>query len=66
LRQIGTPLYMGVTHVELPSLHVLARLFASYDNHELGDLTPVHPLLQLAHDLLDVGFDLIISGHCTR
>jgi hypothetical protein len=55
---------MRATHIKLPSLHVIASLFVSDDHHELRDLAPVHPVLQLAHDLLDVGFDLIVGRHC--
>lgn len=57
---------MRDTYVKLPALEVLASIFASYHHHELRDLAPNHPLVQLAHDLLDICFDLVIRGdqHC--
>ena len=51
--------------IELPSFNVLASLFASYDNYELGDLATYHPLVKLRHNLLDVGFDLIVRSDCS-
>jgi hypothetical protein len=54
------------THVELPSLNMLAGLFAGDDNNKLGDLAAVHPLFELRHDLLDVRLDLVVGGHCVR
>ena len=53
-----------MTYVELPALDMLASLLACDDNNKLGDLAPIHPLLQLTHDLLDVRLDLVIGSHC--
>jgi hypothetical protein len=53
-----------MTYVELPALDMLASLLARDDDNELGNFTAIHPLLQLTHDLLDVGLDLIIGSHC--
>lgn len=50
------------TYVELPALEMLAGVFAGYHHHELGDLAPDHPLVELRHDLLDVRFDLVVRG----
>lgn len=35
-------------------------------HHQLRDLSTHHPLVQLGHDLLDVGFDLIVGGNWNR
>jgi len=53
-----------MTYVKLPALDMLASLLARNDNDKLGDLAPIHPLLQLTHDLLDVRLDLVIGSHC--
>lgn len=53
-----------MTYVELPALDMLASLLARNDNDKLGDLAPIHPLLQLTHDLLDIRLDLVIGSHC--
>ena len=52
-----------MTYVKLPALDMLASLFARNDNDKLGDLAPIHPLLQLTHDLLDVRLDLVVGGY---
>jgi hypothetical protein len=52
-----------MTYVELPAFHMLSSLLARNDDDKLRDLAPIHPLLQLAHDLLDVGLDLVIGSH---
>ena len=54
------------TYIELPSLNMLACIFTRNNNHELGDLAADHPFVELAHDLLDVSFDLVVGGneHC--
>lgn len=54
------------TNIELPTLHVFARLLARDDDYQLGDFAAVHPLFELRHDLLDVGLDLIVGRdhHC--
>lgn len=49
------------TYIELPSFNVLASLLACDDYHQLGDLATNHPSIKLGHDLLDVGFDLIVG-----
>lgn len=43
---------------------MLSSLLARYDNYELGDFAPNHPLVQLRHDLLDIGLNLIIRRDC--
>ena len=54
------------TYVELPSLNMLAGLFAGDDHNEFSDLAAVHPLFELRHDLLDVRLDLVVSRHYVR
>lgn len=39
-------------------------LLARDNYHKLRDLSPLHPFLQLRHDLLDVRFDLVIGRNC--
>lgn len=51
----------GMTHIELPSLNVLAGIFVGDDDDELGDFAANHPLVELAHDFLDIGFDLVVG-----
>lgn len=51
-------------YVELPSLHMFAGLLARDNYHKLRDLSSLHPFLQLGHDLLDVGFDLVVGRNC--
>jgi hypothetical protein len=53
------------THVKLPSLYMLACLLARDYHHELGDLTAVHPLFELRHNLFDVRLDLVVSRDCS-
>ena len=45
---------------------MLAGFLAGNNNNELGDLAAVHPLFELGHDFLDVGFDLVIGRYCSR
>lgn len=40
---------------------MLACVFVRDDNDKLGDLATNHPLVQLGHDLLDVGLDLVVG-----
>lgn len=40
---------------------MLPRLLARDDHYKLGYLPPNHPLVQLRHDLLNVGFDLVVG-----
>lgn len=48
-------------YVKLPSLHMLPG-FLARDNHDkLGDLSTNHPLIQLRHNLLNVGFHLVVG-----
>lgn len=49
-------------HVELPPLHILAGLLARDDNDEFRDLPARHPFVELGHDFLDVGLDLVVGG----
>ena len=53
---------MYCTYVKLPALYVLASVLVGDDDDELGDLAADHPLVQLGHDLLDVGLDLVVRG----
>jgi hypothetical protein len=50
------------TYVKLPSLQILTRILACNDYDELADFTAQHPLTELAHELLDVGFDLVVGS----
>lgn len=36
------------------------------DNDKLRDLATRHPFVQLRHNLLDVGFDLVVGGNYDR
>lgn len=51
-----------MSYIELPSLDVFACVFVGDDDDELGDFAANHPFVELAHDFLDVGFDLVIGG----
>lgn len=55
-----------MSYVELPALHVIARVFVCDDDDELGDLAADHPLVELGHDLLDVGLYLVIGRDLVR
>lgn len=48
-------------YIKLPSLDVLACVLVGDDDDELGDLAADHPLVELRHYPLDVGFHLIIG-----
>lgn len=50
-----------MSYIELPALDVLACVFICDDDDELGDLAADHPLIELGHDLLDVGLYLVIG-----
>lgn len=50
-------------YVELPPFNMLPGVLVCYDNHQLADLSSHHPLVQLGHDLLDVGFDLVVGRY---
>lgn len=50
-----------MSYIELPSLDVLARVLVGDDNDELRDFAANHPFVELAHNFLDVGFDLVIG-----
>lgn len=39
-------------------------LLARDNYHKLRNLSSLHPFLQLGHDLLDVGFDLVVGRNC--
>jgi hypothetical protein len=52
-----------ISHIKLPSFNMLSGILACDNNHELGDLTPNHPVVYLAHDFLNIGFDLVIGGY---
>jgi len=41
---------------------MLSGLFARNHDYELRDLAASHPFVELGHDPIDVGFDLIIRG----
>lgn len=49
-------------HVKLPSFDMLPGIFARDDYYELRDFAARHPFIELRHDLVDVGFDLIIGS----
>lgn len=57
-------LWRGIdVYIKLPSLDVLASVFIGDDDDKLRDLAAYHPPVELAHDLLNVGFDLIIRRY---
>lgn len=43
---------------------MLASLLACNNHHKLGNFASLHPFIQLRHDFLDVGFDLVVGGYC--
>lgn len=49
------------TYIELPPLNVIARVLIRDDNDQFGNLAAHHPLVELRHDLLDVGAHLIVG-----
>jgi len=53
----------GVSYIKLPSFNVLSSLFARDDDNELRDFATIHPFFQLAHDLFNVGLDLVIRSN---
>ena len=53
------------TYVELPPLDVLAGVLVRDDDDEARDLAADHPLVELRHDALDVGLDLVVGGDCS-
>lgn len=42
---------------------MFAGFLVGDDNNQFRDLSTRHPLIQLRHDLLDIGLHLIIGGH---
>ena len=44
---------------------MLASLFAGDHDHKLRNLSTIHPVFELRHDLLDVCLDLIIGRNCS-
>lgn len=56
------PPHERVSYIELPSLHVLPSFLVCDDYNKFGDLASHHPLIQLRHDLLDVGLDLVVGS----
>lgn len=51
-------------YVKLPALDVLACVLVGDDDDELGDLAADHPFVELGHDFLDVGLDLVVGRDC--
>lgn len=43
---------------------MFTSLLARDNYHKLRDLSSLHPFLQLRHDLLDVGFNLVVGRNC--
>lgn len=54
----------GRGYVELPSLDRFAGFFACDDDDQFGDFAARHPLVELRHDFLDVGFHLVVHCDC--
>lgn len=50
------------SYIELPAFDMFAGVFVGDDDDELGDFAANHPFVELAHDFLDVSFDLVIGG----
>lgn len=42
---------------------MLPGFFIGDNDHELRDFSADHPLVQLRHDLLDVGFHLVVGRY---
>lgn len=55
-----------ISYIELPPLHVLPGFLVCDDHNKFRDLAPHHPLIQLRHDLFDVGLDLVIRSNWAR
>lgn len=51
---------LGIGNIKLPPLHVFAGFFAGDYDDEFRDFTTDHPFVELGHDFLDVGFNLIV------
>jgi hypothetical protein len=51
-------------YVELPPFHMLSSLLICNDHNEFRNFATQHPLVQLRHDLLDVGLHLVVGGNC--
>lgn len=49
------------THIELPPLNMLPGIFTRNNHHQFRDLATDHPFVELGHDFLDVGFDLVVG-----
>lgn len=60
-RSLGLDL---LAHIKLPSFDILCSLFRCYHNDELRDFAPDCPFAELRHDLLDIGFYLVVIGDC--
>ena len=45
---------------------MLARVLVCDNDDELGDFAADHPLVELGHDLLDVGSYLVVGGDWGR
>ena len=43
---------------------MLTGLLTGDNDDKFRDFTARHPFVELGHDLLDIGFDLIIRGDC--
>ena len=52
------------TYIELPPLYMFPCLLTRDDNDKFGDFVTDSPLAELGHDLLDVGFHLVVGCDC--
>jgi hypothetical protein len=59
---IGTQ--VKYAYIELPSLDMLSSLFTRDDYDEFRNFAMNRPLAELRHDLLDVGFYLVVGCYC--
>lgn len=52
-------------YIKLPPLNMLPGILVRDDNHEARYLPADHPLVELAHDALDVRLHLVVGGDFT-
>ena len=50
-------------YIKLPPFEVLAGVLARDHDDKLAEFPTQHPFLELAHELLNVGFDLVVGGN---
>lgn len=51
-----------VANIKLPSLNMLPTFSTGDHNNEFRYFATNHPLVELRHDLVDIGFDLVVRS----